>query len=83
MTTDLILDQDTSLGFKAQKLRISQMLTTQELAHLAGVSPEEVDLFEQNLPVRLDTRRKLLKELFARKTASRKRPNRLLTSDHQ
>jgi transcriptional regulator with XRE-family HTH domain len=40
-------------------------LTQQELANMAGVSLEEIDLFEHNLPVRLDARRKLLKELWA------------------
>ena len=59
-----------SLGFKAKRLRVSQMLTQQELANVTGVSREEVDLFEQNLPVRLDAKRKLIKELWVRKVRS-------------
>jgi DNA-binding XRE family transcriptional regulator len=65
----LSIEQETSFGFKAKKLRISQMLTQQELANIAGVSQKEVDLFEKGLPVKLDTKRKLLKELFARKAS--------------
>ena len=56
-----------SWGFKARKLRVFQMLTQKELANVTGVSREEVDLFEKNLPVRLDAKCKLLKELWARK----------------
>ena len=60
---------EPSVGVKARRLRISQLLTQQELANLAGVSLEEVDLFEHNLPVRLDARRKLLKELWSAQNA--------------
>ncbi len=59
---------EESLGVKAMRLRISQRLTRQELANRAGVSTNDVDLLEHNLPLRLDTKRKLLKELWARKT---------------
>ena len=55
-----------SPGFKAKKMRVSLMLTQQELANLAGVSREEVDLFEQNFPVRLEIKNKILKELLGR-----------------
>jgi len=61
--------RESSIGFKARKLRIAQLLTQQELANMAGVSPEEVDLFEHNQPVPLDSRRKILKELWARKVS--------------
>ena len=61
----LTVDYRTSPGFKARKLRISQMLTKQKLANMAGVSREEVDLLEKNLPLPLDARRRLLKELWA------------------
>jgi len=66
MTAVLSADQKTSSGFKARRLRVALLLTQQELAAIAGVSPEEVDLFEQNFPVRLDIRRKLQQELWAR-----------------
>jgi transcriptional regulator with XRE-family HTH domain len=56
-----------SPGLKAKRIRISKLLTQQELAEMAGVSREEVDLFEKNLPVTLDTRRRILKNLWAKK----------------
>lgn len=61
----------SSVGFKARRLRISQQLTQQELADMAGVSHEEVGLFEQNLPLPLDSKRKILKELWAKKAGKR------------
>ena len=71
MTATLTLDQGVSLGFKARRLRVSLLLTQQELASIAGVATEEVDLFEHSLPVRLDAKRRLLKELWARKACQR------------
>jgi DNA-binding XRE family transcriptional regulator len=67
MKADLTLVRETSMGFKARKIRISKLLIQQELADMAGVSREEVDLFERNLPVPLDARRRILKELWAMK----------------
>ena len=67
MTKVLSNDLGTSLGYKARSLRISLALSQQELASVAGVTPEEIELFEHNLPVRLDTKRKLLRELWARR----------------
>ncbi|MFC2066556.1 hypothetical protein ACFLUO_05800 [Chloroflexota bacterium] len=66
------VEKELSLGFKVRKLRVSQMLTRQELANTAGVSPEEIILFEHNLPLRLDARRRILKELWARRASSNK-----------
>lgn len=63
--------QELPLGFKAKRLRISQRLTQRELADIAGVPIEEVELFEHNQPVPLDTRRKILKELWAKKVGKR------------
>ena len=68
MKIDLTLSQEASLGIKVRRLRISRLLTQQELARIAGVSLEEVNSFEHNLPVRLDAKRRILKELWARKT---------------
>ena len=67
MSIVLSIDQETSLGSKARKLRHALLLSQHNLAELASVPIAEVDLFEQNLPVRLDTKRKLLRELWARK----------------
>jgi hypothetical protein len=61
------LTLNASMGFKARKLRVTKLLTQRELAENAGVSLEEVDLFEHDLPVPLDARRRILKELWSRK----------------
>ncbi len=57
-----------SPGVKAMRLRISQRLTRRELADMAGASTHDVNLLEHNLPLRLDTKLKLLRELWSRKT---------------
>lgn len=69
MTVAEVLPADYTLVpiFKTRKMRISLMLTQQELAKLAGVPREEVDSFERNLPVRLGARNKILKELLGRR----------------
>jgi hypothetical protein len=56
--------RESSIGFKPWMMRRSQLSSQQELANKAGVSLEEVDLFENNLSVPLDTRRRRLKELL-------------------
>ncbi|OGO21612.1 MAG: hypothetical protein A2144_04165 [Chloroflexi bacterium RBG_16_50_9] len=56
------------IGFKARKLRISLGLSRQELAEMAGVPRERVDAFEYNLPVPLDVKRRILRELWAEKS---------------
>lgn len=65
MRVGLTVEAEKSLGFKARKLRRSLRLTQQELANLAGVPTKEVILFEHNMPVQLDVKRKLLRELWA------------------
>ena len=55
--------------FKVKRLRVSQRLTQQELADIAGVTKEEVSLFEHSLPVQLDAKRKLLRILWARRVS--------------
>jgi transcriptional regulator with XRE-family HTH domain len=67
MKASLTWAPEASPGFKAKKLRTSNHLTRRELAKIAGVSPDEINLFERNLPVPLDARRRILKELWARK----------------
>ena len=59
--------QGSLLGFKARKLRILLRIDKQELADAAGVALSSLDLFEHNLPVPLDEKRRILKELWARK----------------
>jgi transcriptional regulator with XRE-family HTH domain len=70
MNTVLIFTRQSQLGFKARKLRISQHLSQQEVAGKAGVSVEAVDLFEHNLPLPLDFKRRILRELWAIKARS-------------
>ena len=65
MTAVLTYARESSIGFKARRLRISKLLTRRELADMAGVSLEEVDLFEHSMPLPLDTKRKILRELWA------------------
>ena len=77
MEADLALAQEDSIGFKSRRLRISKLLTQRELAEIADVSIEEVDLFEHNRPVPLDARRRILKELWALKARKRSMPNHL------
>ena len=67
MNDILAINQELSPGFKARKLRTSQMLTQRELANLAGVSRSDVSLLEHDLPLRLEARVKLFKTLWARK----------------
>ncbi len=68
MTTVLSFARGSSIGFKAASLRISLQLTQQELADIAGVSKDDVDFFEHNLPMPLETRQKLLRGLWTKKS---------------
>ena len=67
MTRLTAFTRESSIGFKVRRLRISQLLTKRELADMAGVSLEEVDLFERSLPLTLDAKRRILRELWAKK----------------
>ena len=59
--------QGTKIGSDARKLRISLRISRRELADAAGVTGQAVNLFEHNLPVTLDSKRRILKELWAKK----------------
>ena len=66
MTTFSVIDKAIiSYGNSVIRLRKSMNLTRQQVADMAGVSREEVSLFERNQPVKLDVRRRILKELWA------------------
>jgi DNA-binding XRE family transcriptional regulator len=67
MASVRISTQEPSLAAQAKKLRLSCLLTQEELAQAAGVSREEVNRLEQGLPLILNSKRKILKELWARK----------------
>jgi transcriptional regulator with XRE-family HTH domain len=59
--------RETKIGSDARKLRISLHISRRELADAAGVSEHSVSRFEHNLPVALDCKRRVLKELWANK----------------
>jgi len=61
--------RESSIGPWARGMRITLHMTQQELAEMCGVSKEDVDSFEHNLPLRLDAKRKLLKQLWALRNA--------------
>jgi len=65
MTKLLTSDRGLSLGFRVRKRRVTRMITRQELARTAGVSCEEVDLLEHNLPLRLPAKLSILRVLWA------------------
>ncbi|OGN98802.1 MAG: hypothetical protein A2Y58_01785 [Chloroflexi bacterium RBG_13_51_52] len=68
MSAVLTFTRESMLGFKARKLRIAEHITQRELADMAGVPLDSVDLFEHNLPMPLDYKRRILKVLWAEKT---------------
>ena len=68
MTTVLTHPIETKMGSEARRLRLNLHITRRDLAEMAGVTEETVNLFEHNLPVALDSRRRIFKELWAEKT---------------
>jgi len=54
------------LANEVTMLRMYQNLTQKELADMAGVSLGDVKLLENGLPVRLDTKLKIVSKLWAR-----------------
>jgi hypothetical protein len=62
--------KEAPLGVQARRLRIALHLSPREAAEKAGVTVEALDLFEHNLPVALDVRRRILRELWAIKTGN-------------
>ena len=67
MTTVVTFARESCIGSRARNLRISLQLMQQDLAEIIGVSPEDVDFIEHNLPIPLETKRKLLRELRIRR----------------
>jgi DNA-binding XRE family transcriptional regulator len=55
----------STFGSEARRLRINCLLTQQDLADLAGVTREQVNLLEHNYPVPLDCKRRVFRELWA------------------
>ena len=67
MHGSLLIDQGPELGHWARNLRSSLGLTQQQLARLAKVTAEEINLFEQDNLLSVDIKIKILKELSVRK----------------
>jgi transcriptional regulator with XRE-family HTH domain len=67
MASVQISSREPSVAAQAKKLRLSCLLTQKELAAAAGVTREEVNKLEQGFPLILDSKRKILKELWSRK----------------
>ena len=64
-----VKSREPSMGTKVKKLRLSRLMTQQELADEAGVTRTEVNRFERGLPLPLNSKRKILKELWAVKAS--------------
>ena len=58
----------SAFGSRLRSLRNKAGLSQEEVADKAGVPVKSVDLFEHNLPVPLDYRRRIFKVLWAEKT---------------
>ena len=56
-----------TVATQARKLRLSCLLTQKELAVAAGVTREEVNNLEEGFPLILESKRRILKELWSRK----------------
>jgi DNA-binding XRE family transcriptional regulator len=67
MTAVLIMKRESQPGYTARKLRIAQRITKSQLAEMAGVTEEAITLFEHNMPLPLDYKRRILRELWAKK----------------
>ncbi len=68
MKATLTSSDKSTFGSEARRLRIACLLTQQNLADLAGIPREHVDLLEHNYPVPLDSKRRIFRELWAIKT---------------
>ena len=68
MTITLNRPKEIKPGSEARHLRISLHLSRQELAVIAGVTVDVVNLYEHNFPVTLDARRRIHKELWSLKS---------------
>ena len=67
METEFI-NQENEIALRAKIKRISRLLSKQEIARIASVSKEDVDLFEKNKPVNPAARRKLMNAYIFKNT---------------
>ena len=59
--------REEPLGIRVRRLRLSRLKTQQELADEAGVSKTAVNKLEQGFPLELNSKNKILKELWSKK----------------
>jgi DNA-binding XRE family transcriptional regulator len=60
MTAGTLERQLTTLGSRARITRVARLMTQQELAESAGVSPEDVSLLERGEKMSPETARRLM-----------------------
>jgi transcriptional regulator with XRE-family HTH domain len=65
MKAMLTLSEKSTTGAEVRRLRLFNLLNQQDLADMAGVPRGHVDMLEHNLPVPLDSKRRILRELWA------------------
>ena len=64
---DVKIGQQASFGQMLRNARTCLQLTQQQIAERFGVTVKEVDLFEHDLPLKLDIKLRILKQLYAAK----------------
>ncbi len=74
-------DQEYPVNLVAKIRRISNLLTQQEIATVAGVSGEDVDLFERGQPMKIAARRKLVEAYTFKGTINKYLLNRVYEND--
>ena len=64
MSTEILSGEASlSFGLQARVRRVSRLLTQRELAEIAGVSPEEVNMLEDGCPLPPEVEVKLARQL--------------------
>ncbi len=72
MPTTVITPLPEVKGYETRRLRLAVNLTKQQVSELAGVPTEHVTLLEKHLPVPLDSKRRILAVLWAKKAAKQR-----------
>ncbi len=60
--------KERSLADVVRRLRISQRLTKRDVAFLAGVDQQDIEKFENEMPLKLEVKLKILKILYSNRT---------------
>ncbi|OGO23838.1 MAG: hypothetical protein A2144_09375 [Chloroflexi bacterium RBG_16_50_9] len=69
MPRDATITQESSVGEWGKKIRICLNMTQQELGDKYGISKEDIDLFEHDMPMNPDVKHRLLKALRSSRNA--------------